>query len=136
MHEQANADTVRALYAAFARNDIPAVLEGLSEDVEWTWYGPSELPFAGTWKGRESVAKWFGIIADTAEFRRWDPAEFEFVAQGDTVVVRGYEEAIAKPTGRQFDVQWVQFMTIRDGKITRFRQFPDTAAVGAAFASA
>jgi uncharacterized protein len=136
MYEQANADAVRALYAAFARNDLPAVLEGLSDDVEWTWYGPAGIPFAGTWTGREGVAKWFDVIADNVEFRRWDPGDFEFVAQGDTVVVLGYEQDTAKPTGRQFDQQWVQFMTIRDGKITRFRQFPDTAAVGAAFAPA
>ena len=43
---------------------------------------------------------------------------------------------IARPTGRQFDQQWVQFLTIRDGKVARFRQFPDTAVVDAAFASA
>jgi uncharacterized protein len=136
MHEQANADAVRSLYAAFVRNDISAVLDALSDDVEWTWYGPAEIPFAGTWTGREGVAKWFDVIADTVEFRHWDPADFEFVAQGDTVVVLGYEQDTARPTGRQFDQQWVQFMTIRDGKIARFRQFPDTAAVGAAFAPA
>lgn len=136
MNERSNEAVVRGVYQSFLDNDVPAVLDALTEDVEWTWYGPSEIPFAGTWKGHEGVAKWFGIVADTVEFRRWDVGDFEFVSQGDTVVVLGYEQDTAKPTGRQFDQQWVQFLTIRDGKVARFRQFPDTAAVGAAFTSA
>lgn len=136
MSERANEAAVRGIYASFLRNDLPAVLDALTEDVEWTWYGPDAIPFAGTWLGREGVEKWFQVIADTIEFRRWDPADFEFVAQGDTVVVRGYEEDTARATGRDFDQRWVQFMTLRDGKVARFRQFPDTAAVSAAFAGA
>jgi uncharacterized protein len=136
MSEQANEAVVRGIYDSFLRGDLPAVLEALTEDVEWSWYGPGELPFAGTWTGREAVAKWFGVIADTVEFRHFNPTDFEFVAQGETVVVLGYEQDTARRTGRQFDQQWVQFLTIRDGKVARFRQFPDTAAVDAAFASA
>lgn len=132
MSEQSNVEAVRRIYEAFLRNDIPAVLDGLTDDVEWNWYGPPELPFAGSHHGREAVAQWFATIADIVEFHEWESREF--VAQGDTVVVLGYERATAKPTGREFDVQWVQFLTMRDGKVARFRQFPDTAAVGSAFA--
>lgn len=135
MGEKSNVEVVRGIYGAFLRNDLPAVLDGLTEDVEWTWYGPSGIPFSGTWRGREGVAKWFGIIAETVEFRRWDPGDFEFVAQGETVVVLGHEQDTAKPTGRKFDQRWVQAMTLRNGKVARFRQFSDTAAVAAAFAS-
>jgi hypothetical protein len=136
MPEQANVELVRELYAAFLRNDLPSVLSGLTDDVEWTWNGPGEVPFAGTHRGPDAVAKWFEVIGDTVEFHQFEPRDFEFVAQDDTVVVLGFERDTAKPTGRAFDHHWVQFFTIRDGKIARFRQFPDTAAVGDAFAAA
>lgn len=134
MTERTNEAVVRGIYRSFLQDDLPAVLDALTEDVEWTWYGPSAIPVAGTRHGREAVAEWFGIIADTVEFQRFEPDDFEFVAQGDTVVVLGNERGTARATGRTFDGQWVQFMTLRDGKVARFRQFPDTAAVGAAFA--
>jgi uncharacterized protein len=106
----------------------------MAEDVEWTRYGPTEIPLTGTWKGRDGAAQWFALLAETVEVGRFISDEFEFVSQGDTVVVRGYEEGTIKPTGRTYDQQWVQFMTITDGKIARFRRVPDTATVAAAFA--
>lgn len=133
MPEQSNTDIVRGIYAAFLRNDLPAVLDSLTDDVEWTWYGPAEIPFAGTRHGRDAVAEWFAIIADTVEFHQFEPAGFEFVAEGDTVAVQGFERISAKPAGRPIDHHWVQFMTLRGGKVARFRQFPDTAAVVEAF---
>lgn len=133
MSEDANVTAVRRVYEAFLRNDITAVLDGLTDDVEWIWYGPAELPFAGAHHGREAVAQWFATISDIVEFHEWEPREF--VAQGDTVVVLGHERATAQPTGREFDVQWVQFLTMAGGKISRFRQFPDTAVVASAFAA-
>ena len=135
MSESSNEAVVRGVYQSFLEGDLQGVLDALTEDVEWTWYGPAEIPLAGTWKGRDGAAQWFGLLAETVEIGRFNPDEFEFVAQGDTVVVRGYEEGTIKPTGRTYEQQWVQFMTIKDGKIARFRQFPDTAMVAAAFAA-
>jgi uncharacterized protein len=76
------------------------------------------------------------VIADTVEFHEFDPGDFEFVSEGDTVAVLGRERITAKPTGRAFEQQWVQFFTLRNGKIARFREFTDTAAVQSAFAAA
>jgi ketosteroid isomerase-like protein len=50
-------------------------------------------------------------------------------------VVRGYEEGTIKPPGRTYEPKWVQSMTITDGKIARFRQFPDTATMAESFAA-
>jgi ketosteroid isomerase-like protein len=50
------------------------------------------------------------------------------VAQGDTVVVLGHEKGRFRPTGRDYELHWVQFFTFRDGKLARFRELADTAA--------
>jgi uncharacterized protein len=135
MSESSNEAVVRGVYQSFLDNDLQGVFDAMTEDVEWTWYGPTEIPLAGTWKGRDGAARWFDLLAETVEFGRFNPDEFEFVSQGDTVVVKGYEEGTIKPSGRTYEQQWVQFMTIRDGRITRFRHFPDTAAIATAFAA-
>ena len=44
MGERTNADVVQQNYAAVGRGDIPALLELLTDDVEWTLQGPSVIP--------------------------------------------------------------------------------------------
>ncbi len=126
-----NVDVVQRSYEAFGRGDIPALLDLLTDDVEWTLQGPSRITFAGPHRGREGVAEFFSLLEETIEFQQFEPREF--VAQGDTVVVVGYERNLIKPTGRTFEQEWAHVYTLRDGKIIKHRSFEDTAAYVAAF---
>ncbi|CAA9460095.1 MAG: hypothetical protein AVDCRST_MAG14-2279, partial [uncultured Rubrobacteraceae bacterium] len=47
-----NVEVVQETYEAVGRGDIPALLDVLTDDVEWTFQGPSVIPFAGTRRGR------------------------------------------------------------------------------------
>ena len=76
-----NVDVVQQGYEAFGRGDIPAVLELLTDDVEWTEQGPSVIPFAGTFRGREGIAEFFTLLDETLEFEQFEPRKF--VGQGD-----------------------------------------------------
>lgn len=126
-----NVDVVQRTYEAVGRGDIPALLDLLTDDVEWTLQGPSVIPFAGTRRGREGVAEFFSLVGETLEFEQFEPREF--VAQGDTVVVLGFERNLIKPTGRTFEQEWAHVYTLRDGKIAKVRCFEDTAAYVVAF---
>jgi ketosteroid isomerase-like protein len=126
-----NVDVVQATYEAVGREDIPALLDLLTEDVEWTFQGPPVISFAGTRHGREGVEEFFSLVGETLEFKRFEPRDF--VGQGDTVVVLGYEHNLIKPTGRTFEQEWAHAYTLRDGKIAKFRALEDTAAYVAAF---
>ena len=131
MSERTNADVVQQGYEAFGRGDIPALLDLLTDDVEWTLQGPSVIPFAGTRHGREGVAEFFSVLDETLEFEQFEPREI--VAQGDTVVVVGIERSLSKATGHKIEQEWAHVNTLRDGKIARFRAFEDTAAYVEAF---
>jgi ketosteroid isomerase-like protein len=133
MSERTNADVVQQGYEAFGRGDIPALLDLLTDDVEWTLQGPSVIPFAGTRYGREGVAEFFSALDETLEFEQFEPREF--VAQGDTVVVVvvGIERSLSKATGRTIEQEWAHVNTLKDGKIAKFRAFGDTAAYVEAF---
>jgi len=134
MNEQTNVDVVQRNYEAVGRGDIPAVLDLLTDDVEWTLQGPSVIPFAGTRRGREGVAEFFSLLGENLEFQQFEPREF--VAKGDTVVVLGYERSLIKPTGRTIEHEWAHVYTLRDGKIAKGRFFEDTAAFVVAFEDA
>ena len=94
--------------------------------------GPLHDPLGRHW--REQVAEFFSLIGETLKFEQFEPREF--VDQGDTVVVLGYERSLVKPTGRTFENEWAHVFTLRDGKIAKFRAFEDTAAQVAAFEAA
>jgi uncharacterized protein len=134
MSEKMNADVVQQGYAAFGSGDIPGLLDLLTDDVEWSLQGPSVIPWAGTRHGREGVAEFFSLLGETLEFEQFEPREF--VAQGDTVVVLGYERSVVKPTGRAFEQEWAHVYTLRDGKIATGRFIEDTAAQVVAFDAA
>ncbi len=131
MSEQTNVDVVQRNYEAVGRGDIPAVLDLLTDDVEWTMQGPSEIPFTGTRRGREAVGEFFSVLGENLEFEHFEPREF--IAQGDTVVVLGYERSLIKPTGRTIEHEWAHVYTLRDGKIAKARFIEDTAAYVVAF---
>jgi uncharacterized protein len=126
-----NVAVVQETYEAVGRGDIPALLDLLADDVEWTFQGPSVIPFAGTRRGREGVAEFFSLVGGNLEFERFEPREF--VAQGDTVVVLGFERSLVKPTGRTFEQEWAHVYKLRDGKVARFLAIEDTAAHAVAF---
>ena len=131
MSEQTNSVVVRQAYEAFGRGDIPGVLDLLTDDVVWTLQGPSTIPFAGVHRGRQGIAQFFALVGEALEFEQFEPREF--VAQGDTVVVLGYERSIAKATGRPLEQEWAHVYTLRGGKIATGLLFEDTAAEVAAF---
>jgi uncharacterized protein len=126
-----NVAVVQETYEAVGRGDIPAVLDLLTDNVEWTLQGPSAIPFAGTRCGREGVAEFFSLVGENLEFEQFEPRDF--VAQGDSVAVLGYERSLIKPTGRTLEQEWAHVYTLRDGKIAKFRAFEDTAALVVAF---
>ncbi len=126
-----NAGVVQETYEAVGRGDIPTLLDLLTDDVEWTFQGPYSIPFAGTRRRREGVAEFFSLVGENIEFQDFEPREF--IAQGDTVVVLGFERSLVKPTMRTFEQEWAHVYTLRDGKVAKFLSIEDTAAHVVAF---
>ena len=133
MAEQENVRVVQDAYAAFGRGDIPALLDNLSENVEWLLPGEGLIPQAGVYRGRDGVARFFQTLDKTTEFSAFEPSEF--VAQGDRVIALGSYRGKAKATGRSFEAHWAMSFLLRDGKILKFQEYTDTAAIAPAYAA-
>jgi ketosteroid isomerase-like protein len=122
--EQANVQVVEGMFSALARGDIAGVLDRLSDDIEWRIARPSELPYAGIHRGRDEVARFFQTFGREAEFEIFEP--WEYIAKRNKVVVLGHERQRIKATGRVVETDWAMVFALRDGRITRFRNFVDS----------
>ncbi|HEY2647198.1 MAG TPA: nuclear transport factor 2 family protein [Candidatus Acidoferrales bacterium] len=132
MGAQENVQVVKDGYAAFSRGDVPGLLALLAEDVEWHIPGTG-LPLAGTYRGHDGVANFFQKLSQEADILDFQPREF--VADGDRVMVIGWERSKVKATGRTAEVDWVMSFTVRNGKVSIFREFSDTKAIADGYAT-
>jgi uncharacterized protein len=132
MAEQENEQIVRQAYNAYLTADLEAVLNLCSEDTEWLACGPpNDLPYAGLHRGRQQVARYFAILDDKEESDHLIAQEF--ITSGDKVIVFGNYTARVNANGKRFETDFVHVFTVRDGKITNFRDFYDTAVVVEAY---
>jgi ketosteroid isomerase-like protein len=122
---------VQALFTALGNPDRREVLALLTDDVEWWVAGPPQIPYAGTFRGRDDVARFFAAFDGAIDYESWDAQQV--IAEGDTVVVLGDERWRGKASGRAVDNPWALVITVRDGQIARFRAYEDTAASRDAF---
>ncbi len=125
MDEQKNVQLVQAAYAAFGRGDIDAILGMTSNDIDWQTFGPDELPTGGLRHGKPEVAKFFQQVGAAWNFERFEPQTF--IAQGDNVVSLGIYTGTAKSTGRKFSSEFAHVFTIKNGVVTKYREYADTA---------
>ena len=118
-----NIEFVKGLYAAFARGDVPTVLAGFADDIEWR--EAEGMPYGGVYRGGEAVlANVFGPISTDVEGFAVTPEQL--VGSGDTVAAIVRYTGTGKSTGKTLDVPAVHVWDISDGKLTHFRQFIDT----------
>lgn len=134
MNEQQNIEVVKRGYEAFGADDIPALLDLFAENIEWNAPKVEGSPFKEHYDGVGEVGEMFGLMDKVEDFSHFEPREF--IAQGDKVVVLGTMSATVKDTGRDYKSDWAHIFTVRDGKITNFLEFFDTAAISKAFQKA
>jgi ketosteroid isomerase-like protein len=118
---------VRRFYEAFSKRDDAALLALVADDAVWTAYGPPEVPFVGTWRGKSELVRYYSAVRNTLDVRKYEPREF--VVDGGTVLVLGHVVAVAKPTGKTFESDFAHVYTVHGGLLTSYRNFLDTAAL-------
>ena len=130
MNEQANTRLVQQAYQSIQTGDFQSFLNALAEDVQWQLPEMENVPFAGTWRGREQVGRFFSTVAQAQDMVEFVPEDF--IAQGDKVVVLGRFSARVKSTARVSASAWAHVWTVKEGKASHFREYVDTAAVSRA----
>jgi ketosteroid isomerase-like protein len=130
-----NETMLRALYDALIRGDLAAVLASCHDDIDLEVHGPQSLPFAGRYRGRAALERFFAIVTETVEREPGVhiPELHDLIVQGDKAVARGFDRIRSRATGATLEGWWVQVLELRDGKVVLIREFLDTAAAHRAF---
>ena len=134
MNEQANTRLVQQEYQSVKAGDFQSFLNALAEDVQWQLPEMENVPFAGTWHGREKVGQFFSKVAQAQDVIEFEPADF--IAQNDKVVVLGRFSSRVKSTGSVSASAFAHVWTVSAGRVTHFREYVDTAAVSKAHTAA
>ena len=121
-----NLESVRGLYEAFAKGDVPTVLAFLDTNVAWT--EAEGFPYGGTYNGPNAVLE--GVFMRLgAEWDGFAVVPEEFIDGGDTIVALGQYSGTYKATGKRFKANFAHVWKIREGKAVRFVQYVDTLLV-------
>ena len=123
-----NIQTVKDFFAAIGHGDREALLALVAEDIEWIIPG-EDWPLAGTHHGHAGLADLLKTASKSIETST-EPREF--VAQGDRVLVVGFARGKIKATNKTFEDDWIFAITVRDGRLTKIREYVDTQALARA----
>jgi ketosteroid isomerase-like protein len=129
MSTQDNVQMVKEFFAAMGRGDKQGLLALVAEDIEWIIPG-EDWPLAGTHRGHNGLEN--VLQKASTEIETTYPKPPEFVAQGDRVLVVGVATGKIKATKKTFEDHWVFDITLRDGKVTKIREYIDTQALARA----
>ena len=73
-----------------------------------------------------------GFAGDGSQSVETSTEPRELVAQGDRVYVAGFARRTIKATNKTFEDDWIFATTVRDGRVTRLREYIDTQALARA----
>jgi len=120
-----NREIVKALYEAFGKGDVPAVLGAFDPQIEWKEAENFLYADGNPYLGRQAVAEGVSqrLVSDVEGFT---VVPEHFVEGADAVVVEGRYRGAIKATGTAVDAQFAHVWQLRGGKVVRFQQYTDT----------
>jgi uncharacterized protein len=129
MSTKENVEIVKAFFAAISAYNKQDLVALVAADIEWIIPGEG-WPLAGTHRGHAELEAVLQKASE--EIETIYPKPPEFVAQGDRVLVVGFATGKVKATNKPFKDDWVFDITVRNGKLTKIREYIDTQALARA----
>jgi ketosteroid isomerase-like protein len=128
MSAEQNIDFVKDLYAAFARGDLPYILERFAPELEAfgvTANGRAKAPWHMTTTKREGVAKYFELLLGALEPVSFEPRDF--AAAGDYVYATVDQSYKVRKTGATLPMKdGVHRFKVKGGQVVAWFAAEDT----------
>lgn len=131
MSDDTKIKAIAEIYAAFGRGDVAAILDAVTDDVDWAAEAASTAaPWYGVRHGKDAVAGFFEAFGTAMEIEEFTPLCYAANETDVFSVVRC--RARARSTSKQAAMDLHHFFRFRDGKIAYYRGTEDTAQIEAA----
>ena len=119
-----NLQTIKNIYEAFGRGDVPAILSMLADDVDWELWEDNfaqqyDVPYLRYKKGAANVVEFF------QEVGKLGIKEFKVLSVMEGADRIAAEIEIETAAFRDEEIHLWNFNA--DGKVSRFRHYIDTA---------
>jgi uncharacterized protein len=122
-----NIQLAQEMYDAFNRGDVGTVLGIMEPNIEWhEAEGNPYDPSGSGWIGPDAIMQNLFMRIGT-DFDGFTVHPKEFHDAGDTLVVELRYTAKHKGTGKDLDAHVCHVLRLKDGKLTSFQQFMNTA---------
>ena len=123
--QQENLRIVTEIYDAVGRGDMPAILDRVTDDVDWSAEADSRAaPWYGPRTGKPGVESFFRDLGGSIEITDFTPHSFAAGQDDVHLLVRWTFRSIA--TGQQASMTMHHYWRIRAGKVEYFRGSEDT----------
>jgi len=129
---QASFDTVMAFMGAMGGGDMESMGALMADDMVWQNDGDPDLPWIGTWVGKETILGFLGTFSQNVQVTHWDNQDA--FASGDTVAVFGRMKLLLTGSGAETgEFTFALRAKVRGGQVVLWNWFEDTYAVSQAF---
>ncbi len=127
-----NIQTIKSMYEEFGRGDVDAILERVTDDVDWsTDAATGSAPWWALKHGKAGVRSFFEAIGQTGPVTEFTPLSFASNDDGDVMVFIRYAFTVTA-TGKTGEMNLHHYWKFREGKVCFVRASEDTALVAAA----
>ena len=135
-HQEIDAATTRAVaqkwFDGMTGGDPETAFTCLDENVEWINYkivpGYNDImPWIGTVHGVEEVQKTGVIFLGLVDVQFEEL--LELVVDGENAMGVIHEKSVVKATGMAFEIEFIQWLKVRNGKIVRWKSYTDPSEI-------
>jgi len=119
-----NMTVLRTMMAATMRKDYDAVLETMTDDIEYVWR-IRVRPICG----KATMRKFLQGYGEGFDQREWTIARWS--EKDDVIMVEGLEVLYDRARDLVIDNPFMQAIEFRDGKISKLRDYYDSAPMAA-----
>lgn len=132
VNEKETYEVAKQWFSALKQGNVEVALSCLADDVEWLNYtiipGFNDImPWIGTYHGVEQVIETFQIFTGLVDVKFEELVKL--AVQGEEAAGVIDERSIVKATGLEFEIEFVQWLTIRNGKIVRWKSYTDPSSI-------
>ncbi|MEP7319702.1 MAG: nuclear transport factor 2 family protein [Panacibacter sp.] len=125
-----NVETVKLIYEAFGKGDVPSIIDQLADDVQWEQWADNSAQKAGVpWMqsrpGKDGATEFFKVVGGLVIK---DFQVLSIMGNEQQVAAEFIIEADVPETGGYYRDEEMHLWTFNEqGKVTRLRHYTDTA---------